>query len=380
MKTHFASPERTTKETLWTEIELVSSNPLVTGLLASISGLLAVLDEFRQIVAFNASFMQMLGVEDSEALLGLRPGEALQCEHADAEPAGCGTTKFCSTCGAAIAIVSSLGQDEPVERLCVLKAKRGKQSIDIVFLVRSQPIEIGKKRFLLLFLQDVTKEQQRASLERVFFHDINNMLTILSSASELLEYKSPSQLSKNIRKVSVQLQQEVSIQRCLLENDACSYRPIQEEISLERVLSELQNFFNNHPVGYNKEIIYQGFDSNISFLTDLSLLLRVLRNMIINALEATEDHGFIKLWIDYNHSWLSFSVWNKQPMPEEVAHRVFQKNFSTKKEEGRGIGTFSMKLFGEKILKGDVRFSSSIDEGTLFTFSLPLDEGSKSWT
>jgi sensor histidine kinase regulating citrate/malate metabolism len=37
---------------------------------------------------------------------------------------------------------------------------------------------------------------------------------------------------------------------------------------------------------------------------------------------------------------------------------------------GRGIGTYSMKLFGEKYLKGKVWFTSSAENGTSFFFEL----------
>jgi sensor histidine kinase regulating citrate/malate metabolism len=65
-------------------------------------------------------------------------------------------------------------------------------------------------------------------------------------------------------------------------------------------------------------------------------------------------------------------VWNHQSIPEDIARRVFQRNFSTKEEAGRGVGTYSMKLLGEQILGGRVRFSTSPEEGTVFSFSLPL--------
>ena len=150
MDTYFAPAERANEKVIAAEIEIVSKNPLMSGLLHSISGLLAVLDEHRQIIALNESFLQMLGIDDPAK--ALRPGEVLQCIHAHDEPAGCGTTKFCSTCGAATAIVSSLGENRPVERMCVLSANRSGKEVDIALLVRSHPIEINKKRFLLLFL------------------------------------------------------------------------------------------------------------------------------------------------------------------------------------------------------------------------------------
>jgi sensor histidine kinase regulating citrate/malate metabolism len=53
----------------------------------------------------------------------------------------------------------------------------------------------------------------------------------------------------------------------------------------------------------------------------------------------------------------------------EIANRIFQRNFSTKAQAGRGVGTYSMKLFGEKILGGKVSFTSSREDGTVFKFT-----------
>jgi sensor histidine kinase regulating citrate/malate metabolism len=38
---------------------------------------------------------------------------------------------------------------------------------------------------------------------------------------------------------------------------------------------------------------------------------------------------------------------------------------------GRGVGTYSMKLFGEDVLGGTADCSSSEREGTIFSFRLP---------
>jgi hypothetical protein len=49
-----------------------------------------------------------------------------------------------------------------------------------------------------------------------------------------------------------------------------------------------------------------------------------------------------------------------------------QRYFTTKKEQGRGLGTYGMKLIGERYLRGKVSFETS-SAGTVFTFSLPCD-------
>ena len=66
-----------------------------------------------------------------------------------------------------------------------------------------------------------------------------------------------------------------------------------------------------------------------------------------------------------------FSVHNPGVMPDEVQLQIFQRSFSTKAATGRGIGTHSMRLLGERYLGGEVTFVSQEPEGTVFRLSLP---------
>jgi len=373
MKTYFAIAERTTENELAAEIAIAGNSPVINGLLQSVSGLLAILNEHRQIVALNDSFLTMIGIDTPAEALGLRPGEAVKCIHALEEPAGCGTTKFCSTCGAAIAIVSSIGTDRPVERICALTAYKGQQTVDISLWVRSQPITIEGKRLLLLFLQDITLQQQRAALERTFFHDVNNMLTSLVGASELLSLQNPqSKLVKTLHLAALRLRNEVAMQKYLLQSDSYTYKPLWHEIETKQILEELDVFFAGHPMARKKKLHIDTTCPQRSFKTDMSVLLRVLCNMITNALEASDTDHEVKVWLEESGQSLSFCVWNHMPIPQDIIHRIFQRNFSTKEGDGRGVGTYSMKLFGERILGGKIDFTTSRQEGTEFRFSLPL--------
>ena len=89
------------------------------------------------------------------------------------------------------------------------------------------------------------------------------------------------------------------------------------------------------------------------------------------ALEATEEGGHVKLNLAHDRDSITFSVWSHRFIPEKVAQRVFQRHFSTKQGYGRGLGTFSMKLFGEEYLKGRVHFETSAVDGTTFRVVLP---------
>jgi signal transduction histidine kinase len=372
MDTYYASPQKADKDELLTEIEAVRKSPVISGLLHSVGGLLAILNAHRQVVALNDSFIEMLGINDAEEALGLRPGEALQCVHAKGEPAGCGTTEYCSTCGAAIAIVSSLERDVPYERLCALSANRGGNAVDIALLARAQQITIEGKKFILIFLQDITRQEQRAALERTFYHDINNMLSMIVQASDLLVEDHPSELATTIYQTSLRLSKEVAIQRSLTIGSAGSYQPTWNLYKIKAIFEELRSFFENHPTANDRTIAFSDVYPDIIIKTDICLLLRVLCNMVTNALEATEKYGVVRVWSKQRNDYLDFCIWNAQAIPPEISKKIFQRNFSTKSEAGRGIGTFSMKLFGEKILGGKVSFTSSEENGTVFTFTQHL--------
>jgi two-component system, cell cycle sensor histidine kinase and response regulator CckA len=110
----------------------------------------------------------------------------------------------------------------------------------------------------------------------------------------------------------------------------------------------------------------------MGFLTDRALLLRVLINMIKNAFEATAAGGTVRVWFELREAGPVFAVENSGVIPEEVRPHIFERSYSTKAAKGRGVGTYSMKLFGEHYLKGAVGYAS--EEGvTRFWICLPRE-------
>jgi signal transduction histidine kinase len=93
--------------------------------------------------------------------------------------------------------------------------------------------------------------------------------------------------------------------------------------------------------------------------------------MMKNALEATSDGGEVHAWAEAVPEGCEFHVWNAAPIPPRVALQVFKRSFSTKPGGGRGLGTFSMKLLGERYLGGSVGFTSTEADGTTFYLRLP---------
>jgi signal transduction histidine kinase len=120
----------------------------------------------------------------------------------------------------------------------------------------------------------------------------------------------------------------------------------------------------------NNQVIYY---NDFTFKTDSALLKRILLNMAKNAAEATPENGFIKILCSRKPGKALFSVNNPGVISDDIRSQIFQRSFSTK-GNGRGLGTYSMKLFGENYLKGKVYFRSNEKQGTTFIIELPLDQ------
>ena len=184
--TFFAPAGRATEATLRETIEFVVKNPILDTLLKSVGGLLAILNEQRQIVGINDGFTRLLGISNAEAVFGLRPGEAVHCIHAWDQPGGCGTSRHCATCGAVVAVTSCLGRNEPIERTCALVVREGGTDKNLYFAVRAYPVMLEGHQFVMVFLRDISIDQRRAMLERVFFNDISGTVAGLLGRSKLM--------------------------------------------------------------------------------------------------------------------------------------------------------------------------------------------------
>ena len=372
--TYFAPPERSAPDVITRELEVVGRHPLVDDVMRAVAGLLAVLNEERQILVVNDTLLAALELRDCAPLLGLRPGEVVHCIHAPEGPGGCGTSQACSSCGAVISMVTALATNQPAEGQCAIATEKDGRPVDLLFQVRCSPINVDGQRFLLLFLRDISEEQQRASLERVFYHDVSNVIENLLFNSRMLQSESADEPGQGpadqILELASRLAKEVRIQKTLARGPD-HYNLAVHEVPLSRVVANLTKTFHSHPVAQGKLLRAATLVPDVPITVDAYLLERVVANMLVNALEATPQGGEVRLWVEGDDATATFCVWNAQAIPESAVRRVFQRNFSTKPGSGRGLGTYAMRLLGETFLRGKVSFTTSEADGTLFRFQVP---------
>ncbi len=373
MDTFFAPAHRTERRKFKNQLSSIAESSIMNALLETASGVLVVLNEDRQIVALNHHFLEQLGIEDAEQALGLRLGESLSCVHAGKGPAGCGTTEYCLTCGAAIAMMAAIDQNQSDERICALVSDQNGEISDICLQIKARPIKADGQRWILIYARDITKEQFWANLDHVFFHDINNTLTSLYGHLQIADMDHPDDGSIQAIKGAVErLISEVAVQKRFSLHKDQSYTPAPKVVPLSDIRQALGVAIKGHKALKNKKILENWTDPAICLKTDLLLLSRILGNMVINALEATIDGGSIRISVEPSVDAVTFEVWNQTAIPEHFQKRIFQRHFTSKPGPGRGFGTYSMKLFGETCLNSRVWFETSEVLGTCFKIRHPI--------
>jgi signal transduction histidine kinase len=304
--------------------------------------------------------------------MGRRPGEILDCVHAQEQDAGCGTTEFCRTCGAVQTILAGLQGHTTTAECRILQREGG--ALDL--RVSGSPFAANGQTFCLFAVEDISGEKRRTVLERLFFHDILNLAGVLMGYSELLTEGlggdgPATEMVQTMHQATIRLIDEIKSQRELVAAESGDLVPKRSLVQSLEFLHNIRGFYQAHEVADGRELRIDPQAEDVRFYCDSVLLERVIGNLAKNALEATRTGEAVSMACRRVGDQVLFTVHNPTVMPREVQLQVFQRSFSTK-GQGRGLGTYSVKLFAERYLGGTVTFSSTPSDGTLFKVTLPV--------
>lgn len=392
-------------DSLHRSVQLVRSCPWTQGILEAVAGPAFVLSANRQVVAANRRFLSLFDAREIDDVLGQRPGDAMSCRNAVTSRDGCGTTPHCDYCCMTSLHVKGLQQkvvqsgecrltfaslhdtnkkakDNTTDRSTQDKTARkhhetaGQTTIDAEVVV--SPVVIDNTLFNIVTMRDISAEKRKKVLERVFFHDVLNtagaLRGLVSMLQELQEQPCPTpddQYISIFEELCDRLIDIITQQRQLIaaESGDLTTRPM--FVSVFSLLESVVKQFQRHDAKQTRTLV-MGTTPDVDIVTDANLARRVLENMVKNALEASAQQATITLDAKQEDSDVLLRVHNPDYMPPSVRHQVFQRSFSTKGQD-RGIGTYSMRLFGERYLGGKVWFTSSKQQGTTFVLQLPVE-------
>lgn len=372
LSTEFAPAERLGSEAIIEQNRKIKESPIVKSVLNAIPEAVLILNQHRQAVFVNSALINNLKLTEEQLLRGDRPGELLKCDHSDKSEGGCGTTRYCRQCGAALATLASQ-EGEIREEECRISQKESGTALDL--RIKAAPFYFKGENYTIFSILDISDEKRRDVLQRIFLHDILNTAGGLSGYSELLKMAEEGEDTEEYKEVIFNLTKkiisEIRTQKELLAAENGQLEPDFEDLNSIDILNNVVHIYEQHEVSKNKKLTISKNAESIDFYSDETLLTRVLGNLIKNALEASRDQGEVTVGVMMQDNQVVFSVQNQTTIPEEIQLQLFRRSFSTK-GAGRGLGTYSVKLLTEKYLKGNVNFLSNEQKGTEFSLILPV--------
>ena len=388
ISTYFASPERLSDTEIARQSQIITHNNMLVTAFDAVPLTLVILNEDRQIIGCNSLTHTQFG-ENAWAVFGKRPGEAFRCKYASTGPGGCGTSKACVACGAVKTILQAIETGKKATGECCIETVGQDGTGQYLELkVTLSPFNVDGETFYALILEDNSQNKRLEVFQRLFFHDVLNTIGCIKGYVDILQSDDFGDSGEDTNEggnsyipllagLCDQLHDEVNAHRQLISAENGKLTVQQDVVQPQEILKALAANYQKHEIGLGRVItVLPTAEYNIT--TDRLLLIRVLGNMTKNAIEASPTGSTITLSAVRDGGNIVFNVNNPGVIPEEIHYQIFKRSFSTKQKTGCGIGTYSMRLLGEKYLGGHVDFTSDDETGTTFRFVIPVFSESQS--
>jgi len=163
--------------------------------------------------------------------------------------------------------------------------------------------------------------------------------------------------------------------------DANTIRPEITSVSINHIFDLLKLDFGES--AHSKGLQLDFVNTNLSVQSDKTLLTRILRNLLVNAIQHTQ-RGKILVGCRRRNGWISIEVWDTGPgIPSNDLNSIFQEYYQVKhaeliQDKGVGLGlSISSRLATLLNHKLDVR--SHIGKGSVFSIKakISINQGKK---
>ncbi|BBD07260.1 ATP-binding protein [Desulfovibrio ferrophilus] len=371
ISTEYAPADRCPAEEILS-CRLQLNNAEATAILDAMPSQVMLINRHRQIVFANKALKATLGLEAAASLMGMRPGEAMSCAFVKFAKGGCGTSKFCSECGAVQAMIEAIDGVPATEEFHLLQEKStGISGQDL--RVTAEPLTLSGQNLVLFTVDDISDRNRRRYLERIFFHDIINTAGgAMGMAEVLFEESGPTEREdlQILMQALIHLVEEIESQRTLLAAENEDLVVHAGSVDCHQMIDRLTRKLGRYREANQKHLVVAEGLPPHTIEADAALLGRVIGNMIKNALEACTADMTITVGYEVEAEQVTFWVHNPTYIPPQAQKQIFRPSFSTKGTD-RGLGTFSMRLLTQNYLKGRISFSTSKDSGTTFYAQIP---------
>lgn len=226
-------------------------------------------------------------------------------------------------------------------------------------------------------------EKLRDDLTSLVVHDLKNPLTGIVTTNEMLiagllgpltdEQKKYIELSRTSAKKLLNLIMDLLETRKMEENKMTLVRSSFNLADLNKELAWLELL-----AGQEKKSFVLRIDKGLTISADRDLLVRVIENLVSNAIKHTPAGGKVELRItNYDSREILFEVLDTgEGIPQEYLDKLFNRFFKVETQNLKtkidtGLGLYFCKMAVEAH-GGRIGVESEVGKGSRFFFNLPL--------
>lgn len=204
-------------------------------------------------------------------------------------------------------------------------------------------------------------------------HEVGNPLAAISSLVQLLNRRPNDEYTRErlqmvddqLRRIQGTLRELVDFSRpAITQKGFCDVR---------EVIDAALNIAKYYKRTKGKRIVTRYAEDLPALRVVRDQLVQVFLNLVLNAMDATEEGGTIEIATSLRGGWINVTVRDDGHgiSPDNQA-RVFQPYFTTK-ETGTGLGLFVCRQLMQETIDGRIELSETSPMGTTFTVSLTCD-------
>jgi len=233
--------------------------------------------------------------------------------------------------------------------------------------------DLTSERHLMAQVMHNSKMADLGLLAAGIAHEIGNPLSSISAIVQVLQIKNPvpelqprfNALAANVDRIKLIVQAIGGYAR-----PSAEHRSVQD---LRKVCEQVLSIFRFHEKARETtlEVTEPADPVRVDAVPDQ--LIQVILNLLLNAADASNGKGMIRITIAEDGKEATLSVADRgSGVSAEVRRRLFTPFFTTKgPDKGSGLGLF----VSESIVRnhgGRIEVSSSSEQGATFTIHLPL--------
>jgi two-component system nitrogen regulation sensor histidine kinase NtrY len=245
-------------------------------------------------------------------------------------------------------------------------------SSEIITLVNAYNQMIDELQESAVKLAQSEREQAWREMAKQVAHEIKNPLTPMRLTVQSFERRfnpEDENIKEKLKEYSQTLIQQIDVMSSIataFSDFAKMPTAKREEIDVIGVVKLALDIFNEDYISYSTD------KTKLIANLDKTQLIRVVTNLVTNANQAVEDveNPKIQVKVIEEDNAVKITVTdNGKGIEEDVKSLIFEPKFTTK-SSGMGLGLPMIKKIIEAY-GGSIAFTSSKNEGTIFTVTLP---------